>query len=216
MKKSIKRRNNKIREFIYSDDIKHLCRLPEEKFKNTFTINRKISCQDLLLMTLNKQGKNTSFEIRNFIINKKGDKMVTYTDEAYLKQRRHLNPDIFKMINEIYLKDFYEDKKYILRKNGYIIFAIDGSKEEIPNTQKNREEFGYAENQQGANVARALLSSIYDINNHFYVDVQIDRYATSEIELAKKNIEKMLEIIGKEKILIIFDRNYPSIEFFIG
>lgn len=214
MKKSIKRRNNKIREFIYSDDIKHLCRLPEEKFKNTFTRNRKISSQDLLLMTLNKQGKNTSFEIRNFIINKKGDKMVTYTDEAYLKQRRHLNPDIFKMINEIYLKDFYEDKKYILRKNGYIIFAIDGSKEEIPNTQKNREEFGYAENQQGANVARALLSSIYDINNHFYVDVQIDRYATSEIELAKKNIEKMLEIIGKEKILIIFDRNYPSIEFF--
>ena len=165
-------------------------------------------------MTLNKQGKNTSFEIRDYIVRKKGDKKVMCTNEAYLKQRRHLNPAVFKKINEIYLKDFYEEKRYIQRKNGYILFAIDGSKEEIPNTQKNREEFGYTENKEGINVARALLSCIYDINNHFYVDVEINKYSASEIELAKRNIEKMIEIIGKEKILIIFDRNYPSIEFF--
>lgn len=214
MKKSVKRRNNKIRKFIYSNNINYFCRLPGKKFENTFTRNRKISCQDLLLMTMNKQGKNTSFEIRDFTIKKKGDKMVTYSDEAYLKQRRHLNPNVFKQINDIYLKDFYEDKEYIERKNGYVLFAIDGSKQEIPNTPKNKEKFGYAENQQGINVARALLSSIYDINNHFYVDVQIDRYDSSEIELAKKNIERMLEIVGSEKILNVFDRGYPSIEFF--
>lgn len=214
MIKSIKRRNNKIKDFIYNDDIRNLCRLTDKNYKNTFTRNRKISCQDLLLMTLNKQGKNTSFEIRDFMIRKKGDKKVMCTDEAYLKQRRHLNPEVFKQINEIYLKDFYEEKKYIQRKNGYIVFAIDGSKEEIPNTKKNREEFGYAENQGGVNVARALLSSIYDVNNHFYVDVKIDKYTASEIELAKRNIERMIEIIGVEKILIIFDRGYPSIEFF--
>lgn len=214
MIKSVKRRNNKIKDFIYNEDIRNLCRLSDKKYKNTFTRNRKISCQDLLLMTLNKQGKNTSFEIRDYIVRKKGDKKVMCTDEAYLKQRRHLNPAVFKKINEIYLKDFYEEKRYIQRKNGYILFAIDGSKEEIPNTQKNREEFGYTENKEGINVARALLSSIYDINNHFYVDVEIDKYSASEIELAKRNIEKMIEIIGKEKILIIFDRNYPSIEFF--
>ena len=214
MIKSVKRRNNKIKDFIYNEDIRNLCRLSDKKYKNTFTRNRKISCQDLLLMTLNKQGKNTSFEIRDYIVRKKGDKKVMCTDEAYLKQRRHLNPAVFKKINEIYLKDFYEEKRYIQRKNGYILFAIDGLKEEIPNTQKNREEFGYTENKEGINVARALLSSIYDINNHFYVDVEIDKYSASEIELAKRNIEKMIEIIGKEKILIIFDRNYPSIEFF--
>lgn len=214
MIKSVKRRNNKIKDFIYSDNIRNICRLADEKYKNTFTRNRKISCQDLLLMTLNKQGKNTSFEIRDYMIRKKGDKSVMCTDEAYLKQRRHLNPEVFKQINEIYLKDFYEDKKYIKRKNGYIIFAIDGSKEEIPNTQKNREEFGYAENQGGVNAARALLSSIYDVNNHFYIDVEIDKYTASEIELAKRNIDKMIEIIGVEKVLIIFDRGYPSIEFF--
>ena len=214
MIKSVKRRNNRIKDFISSKDIRNLCRLTDKKYKNTFTRNRKISCQDLLLMSLNKQGKNTSFEIRDFMISKKGDKNVMCTDEAYLKQRRHLNPEVFKKINEIYLKDFYEEKRYIKRKNGYIVFAIDGSKEEIPNTEKNREEFGYAENREGINVARALLSSIYDVNNHFYVDVEIDKYTASEIELAKRNIEKMIEIIGTENILIIFDRGYPSIEFF--
>ena len=141
-------------------------------------------------MTLNKQGKNTSFEIRDFILNKKGEKMVTYTDEAYLKQSRHLNPEFFKKMNEVYLKDFYDDKKYIQRKNGYVIFTIDGSEEKIPNTKKNREKFGYAENKEGINVARALLSSIYDIHNYFYVDVQVDKYTASEIDLEKKILIK--------------------------
>lgn len=71
MIKSIKRRNNKIKDFIYNDDIRNLCRLTDKNYKNTFTRNRKISCQDLLLMTLNKQGKNTSFEIRDFMVRKK-------------------------------------------------------------------------------------------------------------------------------------------------
>lgn len=214
MIKSIKRRNEKIKDFIYNDEIRNLCRLADKNYKNTFTRNRKISCQDLLLMTLNKQGKSTSFEIRDFMVRKKGDKKVMCSDEAYLKQRRHLNPEVFKQINEIYLKDFYEEKKYVQRKNGYIVFAIDGSKEEIPNTKKNREEFGYAQNQERVKIARELLSSIYDVNNHLYIDVEIDKYTASEIELAKRNIEKMIEIIGVEKILIIFDRGYPCIEFF--
>lgn len=214
MKKSMKRRNKKIRSFIYCENIRSFCRLKGKAYKNTFTRNRKIPCEDLLLMTLNKQGKNTSFEIRDFMINKKGDKEEMYSDEAYLKQRRHLNPEVFKEMNKIYLDDFYGEKEFVQRKNGYIVFAIDGSKEEIPNTPRNREEFGYAENQGGVNVARALLSSIYDVYNHFYVDVEIDKYTSSEIELAKINIEKMKKIVGEEKILIIFDRGYPSIEFF--
>lgn len=211
--KRVKRRSKKIREFIHSPETRILCRLSGERYKNTFTRARKITYSDLLLMTLNKQGKSTSFEIRDFEIRKKGEKMIEYTDEAYLKQRRHLNPEVFKEMNKIYLQDFYEDKEYIKRKNGYILLGVDGSKEEIPNTLKNKEVFGCTKNHSGENVARALMSGIYDVKNEFYVDVQIDRYNSKEIELAKRNIEKAMEVIGKEKLLIIFDRGYPSIEF---
>lgn len=126
-------------------------------------------------MTLNKQGKNISFEIRDYELNKKGEKQVNYTDEAYLKQRRNLNPDVFKEMNRLYLKDFYEKPKYIKKKKGYILCAIDGLKIEIPNTQKNREVFGSEGNQYKRNTARALISGIYDVENHFFVNVQINR-----------------------------------------
>ena len=100
---------------------------------------------------------------------------VNYTDEAYLKQRRNLNPDVFKEMKKVYLQDFYKNPKYIKKRNGYILCAIDGSKIEIPNTELNRQIFGCEGNQHKRNTARALISGIYDVENHFFLDVQIDR-----------------------------------------
>lgn len=59
-----------------------------------------------------------------------------------------------------------------------------------------------------------MLSGIYDVENHFFLDVEIDRVDSNETRLAKKNIEAIQEIIGKNKEIIIFDRGYPSIEIF--
>ena len=213
MKKSLIRRKKFLKDMIYAESTRSLCRLPNDT--KSFTRNRKISYFDLLLLTLNNQGKNTSFEIRDYEINKKGENKVNYTDEAYLKQRRHLNPEVFKIMNKGYLKDFYGDEKYIVKSKDYIVLAIDGSKYEIPNTPQNRKEFGEAGNNQSKHkVARALFSGIYDVYNHFFIDTQISNVNDSEIELAKKNIEACMEIIEKNNILVVLDRGYPSIEFF--
>lgn len=214
MKKDIKYRHDILRKFIYDKETRKKCRLKDEKYKNSFSRKRKIPFYDILLMTLNKQGKNVSFEIRDYELNKKGEKQVQYTDEAYLKQRRILNPDVFKEMKNLYLKDFYSKPKYIKKKNGYILCAIDGSKIEIPNTPLNRETFGSEGNQHKQKTARALLSGIYDVENHFFLDVEIDRVDSNETNLAKRNIETIQEIIGKNNELLIFDRGYPSIELF--
>lgn len=214
MKKDIKYRYNILRKFIYDNETRKKCRLKNEKYKNSFSRKRKIPFYDILLMTLNKQGKNVSFEIRDFELNKKGEKQVQYSDEAYLKQRRILNPDVFKEMKNIYLKDFYSKPKYIKKKNGYILCAIDGSKIEIPNTPLNRETFGSEGNQYKQKTARALLSGIYDVGNHFFLDVEIDRVDSNETELAKRNIETIQEILGENKTILIFDRGYPSIALF--
>ena len=50
-------------------------------------------------------------------------------------------------MKSIYLKNFYSKPKYIKKKNGYILCAIDGSKIEIPNTPLNKETFGSEGNQ---------------------------------------------------------------------
>jgi len=212
--RELKKRNKELQEFVNAKETREKARLSGEKYQNTFSRERKIPLPDLLRLTFNKQGKTTSFEIRDYEINKKGGHAVNYTDEAYLKQRRILNPDVFKEANYVYLNSFYNEDKSIIRTKGYILSAIDGSKEEVPNTPENRAHFGYQKTQNERQPARAMFSSIYDVNNKFYIDVTIDKYTSSEIELAKENIKAALKIIGTEKLLIIFDRGYPSLEFF--
>lgn len=204
-------RKNILRNFFVSENTRPLCRL---KNKNTFSRNRKITFSDILLITYNKQAKSTSIEIRNYEKNVKGKEHVEYTNEAYLKQRRNLNPEVFKEGNKIYLKNFYNTDDVIYNKN-YLLMAIDGSKIEIPNTPQNRNFFGFQKTQHEKQPARANLSTIYDINNHFYLDVQIDKYSSSEKTLAKKNIEKALEITNKNELIVIFDRGYASLEMFL-
>ena len=87
-----KQRIKLLRDLIFSNNINSLCRLDEEKYKNTFTRNRKISCSDLLLMTLNKQGKTTSFEIRDFLIRKKGEKKSDVFRRSIFKTKKTFKP----------------------------------------------------------------------------------------------------------------------------
>ena len=204
-------RNNKLREFVFDKKTRNICRLEEEKYKNTFTRDRKIPVPDLLLMTFNKQGKTTSFEIRDYEL-KKGEKRVDYTDEAYLKQRRLLNPKVFKEANKVYLTEFYNSDEVKTNK-GYIQLAIDGSKGEVPNTPQNKEYFGYQKTKSETNRARAMFSGIYDVDNHFYLDMEVDKYSCDEVDIAKRNIEETLKILANHKLIITFDRNYPSFEF---
>ena len=109
MKYSVIKRKNKLKEIIEGEWIRSLCRLEGQ---NTFTRNRKIPCNDLIYLSLNNKAKTTSIEIRDYQKNVKGNDSVDYTDEAYLKQRRHLNPMVFKKLN------------YSIRKNSFTILIL--------------------------------------------------------------------------------------------
>ena len=55
--------------------------------------------------------------------------------------------------------------------------AIDGSKAEVPNSKENRETFGNSGNQHSkTGQVRALVSGMYDILNHFYLDIENRTY----------------------------------------
>jgi hypothetical protein len=155
-------------------------------------------------------------EIRDYEINVKGKEKVNYTEEAYLKQRRHLNPQVFKEANKVFLNSFYNDTPEEAKTTkGYIVLGIDGSKYEVPNTPQNREYFGIQKTQYERQPARANTSSIYDLNNYFYLDVELDVYTSNEKDLAKRNIEKALEVLPNHNIIVVMDRNYISLEFLL-
>lgn len=205
------RRLTKICDFVVSEKMRILCRGDNQ---NAFTRDRTLPFYDVMYLSLVKKGITLSTELYNWFKIKKGVDFMPTTEEAYLKQRRNLNPDAFKALNTTYMEDFYHLDEKIL-DNGYIVLAIDGTDFEIPNTPSNREYFGETKNQFNTKaLARASASAIFDINNNFILDLNIDKYKTSEIIMAKKNINQVLNIIGTQKLLIICDRGYPSLESF--
>ena len=87
--------------------------------------------------------------------------------------------------------DFYRSDEPRLWK-GYLLIAIDGSKAEVPNSKDNREAFGNSGNQHsGKGQVRALVSGMYDVLNHFYLDIEIEHICISENELAKRNLKQL-------------------------
>lgn len=168
--------------------------------------------KDMLLCCLSKKGLTTAFELRNFFKDK-GELPMALSVQGYLQQRKRLNPEIFPYLNRRYLMDFYHSEEPKLWK-GYLLAAVDGSKAEVPNSKENRETFGNSGNQHSkTGQVRALVSGIYDILNHFYLDIEIEHISISEIELAKRNLKHLRELEIRQPVLAVFDRGYPSIEF---
>ena len=57
-----------------------------------------------------------------------------------------------------------------------------------------------------------MINGLFDVLNNFYFDLQIANVKTGEKKLAEENL-KAIERIGiKQKVLVIFDRGYPSLE----
>lgn len=180
--------------------------------KNTFSRKRKMPLKDMLLCCLSKKGLTTAFELRNYF-KEKGDFSMQLSIQGYLQQRKRLNPEIFPYLNRNYLMDFYHSDEPKLW-NGYLLIAIDGSKAEVPNSKENRETFGNSGNQHSkTGQVRALVSGMYDILNHFYLDIEIEHISVSENELAKRNLKHLREMKIRRPVLAVFDRGYPSLEF---
>ena len=180
--------------------------------KNTFSRKRKMPLKDMLLCCLSKKGLTTAFELRNYF-KEKGDFSMQLSIQGYLQQRKRLNPEIFPYLNRNYLMDFYHSDEPKLW-NGYLLIAKPPPPPEVPNSKENRETFGNSGNQHSkTGQVRALVSGMYDILNHFYLDIEIEHISVSENELAKRNLKHLREMEIRRPVLAVFDRGYPSLEF---
>lgn len=203
----------------YNRIIKIFYKLKSSRFKeigrlndNTFIRNRNMPFEDLSLCILSKKGLTLSMELEQFF-DRKNDYDNTISKQAFSKQRMNLNPKLFKVMNQEYITDIYMETDY-KTFHGYILLGIDGSVMEIPNTEDLKKQYGgITDNKNNVVVARAQTSGIYDCLNEIMIDSQISPYKTSEISLAKKNISNALELLKDKKVILIFDRGYPSIEF---
>jgi hypothetical protein len=150
-------------------------------------------------------------EVRHFF-QAAGKEEQTVSKQDYLRQRQKLNPEVFKILNQEYLRQFYGGDE-VEGWHGYVVLAVDGSRAEIPNSMENRESYGESENQYGKAVARANISVAHDVYNRFILNIEIDDYRSGEIPKGKEHIGWVKAITGERPVLMIFDRNYVSVEF---
>jgi hypothetical protein len=202
-------RFTKIVKAINSDAMKEYARLNHPK---SFSRKRKMPLKDIVLCTLSKKGLTTSMELHKYFIEKGAASSMNISKQGYLQQRKKLNYEAFSFLNREYLQDFYSSDEPVLWNN-YMVFAIDGSKVEVPNSDENRVAFGECGNHHSKGEVRAMASCMFDVFNHFFLDLQIGSIKASESELAKQNIKAAKGMLKDTEFIIVFDRGYPSIEF---
>lgn len=199
-------------DMIYSKTIAfvNLCRALKETH---FTRIRKMSLDHLILSVLFRKGRTLHMELRSF------KKLLSLKDTiskvGYLKQRLKLNPVAFLALARHHAQQFYKDTKMVKKKNGYLILAADGSGINIPTTEENLSTYGNASKKNVKPQAQLGISSLYDTINKMIIDCSINRWKFSEREQALLHIDKMLEVIGAHSSVVVFDRGYPSAEFFL-
>lgn len=177
--------------------------------KNVFVRVRKMSLRDIMTSIMVRKGLTAAMEIRQFI---KSSGIDNISKQAWLKARQNLNPDVFRIRNDFYMSNFYKSEEEVKLWNGYLVLAIDGSKAEIPNSAQNRKIYGTQGNDSCEGPARALISGLFDVLNDFFLDLQVCNVNKSEMKAAEENIRAIERIGLKQKVLVIFDRGYPSIE----
>ncbi|MFP3041616.1 IS4 family transposase [Treponema primitia] len=203
------KRFGKLQARIYSEKLKGTARIAGDE--SSWTRKRDMPLGDMLACILGRKALSATMEIRQYF--QMADKVEqTVSKQDYLKQRRKLNPEVFKVLNREYLRDYYETDEAKLW-NGYLVLAVDGSRVEIPNSEENRKTYGESENQYGKAVARANFSGLYDVYNRFFLDIGIHHFTSSEKEEGKEHIKAIRQIVGNRPVLLIFDRNYVSLEF---
>ena len=201
-KKKSKKFINYIRNQIYSKQFLESNR----KSDKDFTRKRKLTFPKIILFMLNSIKKSLQKELTEFFLNFSNEKNIT--NSAYSQSRMKLSHTAFIELNDGIIKEFYTDNIFDLW-NGFRLLAIDGSRLQLPLSLEIIEDFGFAENQGAVPVPMAQASSCYDLLNNMIINSEIDRYETSEYNLALKHLQKC----QFEKDLLIYDRYYDGMWF---
>jgi hypothetical protein len=79
---------------------------------SSWTRQRKMPLDDILMCILAKKGLTTTIELRQYFqVIEKTESMVS--KQAYLQQRQNLNPEVFTVLNQNYLRRFYSGEEAV-------------------------------------------------------------------------------------------------------
>lgn len=195
------------REVLY--DFHFMC---DSRMKSTYFTRKggKLTFPETILFVLNLVTRSLQIELNDFfeLIKKEGE---IISKQGFSQARKKIKPEAFKTLFDTITTWFYQTNNSFKYK-GFRLYAIDASIIEIANSQRLRDTFG-ASKGNGKELARAMVSTIYDIGNDLFVKGIITKCTDSERTVAIELIDSFLELRSNHD-LFLFDRGYPSQYFF--
>jgi len=131
------------------------------------------------------------------------------TKSAFTQSRANLCPKVFKRLNRIIFRIFYQYNK-IKTWKGFRVLAVDGSTLQLPGNHKSlRQKFSrhFFGPKADAGHWMSRISYLYDVFNGIVIDAQMESYTTSEATLCKYHMPFV-----KKGDVVLFDRYYASYE----
>ena len=136
--------------------------------------------------------------------------------QALSKARQFINPSLFKELYYLSVDLFYKQIPSRKLWNGYHLFAVDGSRIELPNSQSTFDFFGEMSSfpDPDRRYTMALASIIYDVLDDYIVHASFQRYLASERSAALEHLHNLEDLNIYQNSVVIFDRGYYSEDMF--
>jgi len=128
------------------------------------------------------------------------------TKSAFVQARVKLSYKVFKKLNRLLCKYFYDHFDYKKWK-GFRVYAVDGSTLQLPEHASLSKVFSKHSFGPKANAPHWMsrISYLYDVLNGVVIDAQMKSYTTDEMTLCKSHLPFV-----RKGDLVIFDRYYAS------
>ena len=191
-------------------------KLEPHRAKNHFVRKRKLSLFQVIMYLL-YTSKASMFQNLSRIREDLGNlDFPDISKQALSKARQFINPALFKELYYLSVDLFYKQLPSRKLWNGYHLFAIDGSKIELPNSKSNFEFFGEMFGYPDSNrrFTMGLGSIVYDVLDDYIVHASFQRYLDSERSAALEHLHNLEDLNIYQNSVVIFDRGYYSEDMF--
>lgn len=132
--------------------------------------------------------------------------------QALSKARQWILPSLFKELFVLGAHTYYEMIDNRKTWHGYHVFAVDGSKLQLPNSKGNLDYFGkrFITSNPSQVYSMPLCSTLYDVLEDMIVDCSLhpDLYPERDAAIGHLNAFHNLDLAGQS--IIIYDRGYYS------
>lgn len=201
----------RIKDYIFSPDC-----LEAHRGKNSFIRKRKLSMLHLITYLLYTSKASMLSNISSIQEELGNEWFPNVSKQAVSKARQNIDPSLFRELFNISVDLFYSNIDKRKRWHGYHVFAIDGSKIEVPNGKSTFEFFGemFTHPDPERKYTAGLASVVYDVLDDYIVHASLHRFLASERSAAIEHMKNLQALDIYTDSIIIFDRGYYSEEMF--